>query len=535
MTCKQEAGAVHHPAGLALLSVSDKRGLVDFARRLVKAGFGLVSSGGTAAALREAGLEVRDVSELTGFPECLGGRVKTLHPVIHAGILARRPVAEDMDFLTSEGIDLINLVAVNLYPFATTAARPEAGFADCVEQIDIGGPSLLRAAAKNHGSVLAVSDPDDYDRVATAIETAAVTEALRRELAARVYRHTADYDRAIADFFATDPRACSEEAEAGAAEHLFPERMERCWQLRQLLRYGENPQQRAAWYVDAEPETGSLAAATQIHGKELSYNNIADADAALDMVRAFRSPAVVAVKHQNPCGIAERDNILAAWDACYESDPVSIFGGIVALNRPVTAEVARQMHAIFLEVVLAPAYDDEALEILGRKRNLRLLVVPGIEKAADRSLLLRSVRSGLLLQEEDEGQELTDDWRTVTRLEADDGILADARFGMQVVRFVKSNGIVVVRDRATLGIGPGQTNRVGAVEIALAQAGEKAKGAVLASDAFFPFDDSVRRAAEAGIRAIVQPGGSLRDEDSIRAADELGLVMLFSGRRHFRH
>ncbi|MDI9469002.1 MAG: bifunctional phosphoribosylaminoimidazolecarboxamide formyltransferase/IMP cyclohydrolase [Bacillota bacterium] len=534
MTGKQETGVGRYPAGLALLSVSDKRGLVDFARRLVGAGFGLVSSGGTAGVLREAGLEVRDVSELTGFPECLGGRVKTLHPVIHAGILARRQLAEDLDFLETQGIDQINLVAVNLYPFAATVARPEAGFADCVEQIDIGGPSLLRAAAKNHESVLVLSDPDDYERVASAIETNSVTPELRRELAARVYRHTADYDRQIADFFVTDPRAAVAAAQAPAAE-LFPERIQRSWQRRQLLRYGENPQQLAAWYVDSEPEAASLAAATQIHGKELSYNNIADADAALDMVLAFRQPAVVAVKHQNPCGIAERDNIQAAWEACYESDPVSIFGGIVALNRPVTAEVARQMHAIFLEVIIAPAYEPEALAILERKKNLRLLAVPGIENPPQRGLLMRSVRSGLLLQEEDEGQDETDGWKTVTKLPADEEILADARFGMQVVRFVKSNGIVVVHNRATLGIGPGQTNRVGAVEIALRQAGEKARGAVLASDAFFPFDDSVRLAAQAGIRAIVQPGGSVRDEDSIRTADELGLVMLFSGRRHFRH
>ena len=522
----------------ALLSVYDKEGLVPFARRLIALGYGLVSSGGTAASLRDAGLEVEDVSSVTGFPECLGGRVKTLHPRIHAGILARRDEERDMGFLEDEEIRPIDLVVVNLYPFEQTRDDASASFADCIEQIDIGGPSLLRAAAKNHESVLVVSDPADYGRVAEALEADTVDVALRRELAALVFALTADYDRAIADFMVQDARALPEGQQSDACagdDERFPETLTLSYSRRQLLRYGENSQQRAAWYVADEARPGSLSAARQLHGKELSYNNLADADAALEMAAAFSRPCAVAVKHQNPCGIAERDEIEAAWLACYEADPVSIFGGIVACNRPVTEAMARSMHGIFLEVILAPGFEPAALEILSAKKNLRLLEVPGIGEDEAVGLSLRSIRSGLLVQEEDHGLYDGDEGRIVTEAQGDEAFVRDAAFGMQVVRFVKSNGIAIVRDGVTLGIGPGQTNRVGAVEIALRQAGERARGAVLASDAFFPFDDCVRLAAEAGIRGIVQPGGSLRDQDSIAAADELGLVMMFTGRRHFRH
>ncbi len=536
----------------ALISVFDKTGIQPLAEGLKNLGYRLVSSGGTARYLKEAGLEVSDVQDLTHFPECLAGRVKTLHPHVHAGILARRDQAEDCRFLEERGIASIDIVIVNLYPFVKTAAQETASFEDCIEQIDIGGPTLLRAAAKNHKDVLVVVDPQDYQDLLEALLKNEVDLSLRRYLAGKVFQHTARYEAAIADFFANDKRALPQEGvsvpkisqadlkaatvcELDAETKAFPKTLDWHFELKQPCRYGENSQQAAAWYVQKPILPDSLAAAVQLHGKELSYNNIADVEAALSMVQSFQAPTVVAVKHQNPCGIASRACIEEAWQACYEADSVSIFGGIIALNREVTLPVAEAMKAIFLEVILAPSFTEEALTCLSQKKNLRLLALPGLSQSTVRSWQFRSLRSGLLIQQEDHDGFDETQLRYVTRQKGDADFERDADFGMRVVRHVKSNAIVLVKNQQTVGIGPGQTNRIGALEIALRQAGPKAEGAVLASDAFFPFDDCVKLAAEHGIAGIVQPGGSVRDEDSIQAADERGLVMMFTGQRHFKH
>ncbi|WP_038046304.1 bifunctional phosphoribosylaminoimidazolecarboxamide formyltransferase/IMP cyclohydrolase [Thermus caliditerrae] len=494
----------------ALLSVSDKRGLVPFAEGLLGLGFRLLATGGTYKALVEAGLPVTYISDFTGFPEVLEGRVKTLHPKVHAGLLARPDQEEELRAL---GLERIGVLAVNLYPFRETVARG-AAFAEALEQIDIGGPAMLRAAAKNHLAVLPVCDPEDYPRVLEALKEGPTPE-FRKELARKAFAHTAAYDAAIAEWLAGEK---------------FPPEKFLVLRRESPLRYGENPHQEAALYR-VLGEEGPLLQAEVLQGKAMSFNNYLDAEAAWNLVSEFGEPACVAIKHQNPCGVALGQDPLEAYRKAYEADPVSIFGGIVAFNREVDGATAEAMREVFLEVVLAPGYTEEALEVFSRKKNLRLLKV--LFPAQGPYLDFRRLRGGLLLQDADTEDPIEP--KVVTRKAPSEKEWADLLFAWKVVKHVRSNAIVVAKGGQTLGIGVGQTNRYAAAKHALKTAKEKAQGAVLASDAFFPFDDVVRLAGEFGIAAIIQPGGSVRDEDSIRAADELGLAMVFTGVRHFRH
>jgi len=494
----------------ALLSVSDKRGLEAFARGLLDLGFRLLATGGTYRALKEAGLPATYISEFTGFPEVLSGRVKTLHPRVHAALLARPDQEEE---LRSLGLERIGVLAVNLYPFREAVARG-ASFEEALEEVDIGGPAMLRAAAKNHRAVLPVCDPEDYPEVLRALREGPTPE-FRRALARKAFAHTAAYDAAIAEWLAGEK---------------FPE--EKFLVLKRVasLRYGENPHQEAALYR-AAGEEGPLLAAEVLQGKAMSFNNYLDAEAAWNLVSEFAEPACVAVKHQNPCGVALGEGPLEAYGKAYAADPVSIFGGIVAFNREVDGATARALGEVFLEVVLAPAFSQEALAVLARKKNLRLLRLPF--PARGPYLDLRRIRGGVLLQDADT-EDLVD-LRVVTPKAPTEVEWRDLLFAWKVVKHVRSNAIVVAKGGRTLGIGVGQTNRLAAAQHALEAAGEGAKGAVLASDAFFPFDDVVRLAASFGVAAVIQPGGSLRDGDSIRAAEEAGMAMVFTGVRHFRH
>ncbi|MDN5344393.1 MAG: phosphoribosylaminoimidazolecarboxamide formyltransferase / cyclohydrolase [Clostridia bacterium] len=509
----------------ALLSVSDKTGLIEFARGLTDLGWELVSTGGTARALTEAGLPVTEVATVTGFPEILDGRVKTLHPKIHGGILAR-PTREHQEQLQEQGIQTIDLVVVNLYPFRETIARPGVTPEEAIENIDIGGPSMVRAAAKNNERVAVVVDPASYGEVLAELqEQGEIGPATRRRLAAAAFAHTAAYDAAIAAYF---QRLLRNEEPFPASFVLSGEKV-------QDLRYGENPHQGAAFYRLPAPPPGSLAGARQLQGKELSYNNLMDLDAAWNLAGDFEEPVVAIIKHTNPCGVARGETPAAAYRRAYAADPVSAFGGIVACNRPVDGEMAREMVEIFLEAVIAPAFTPEALEILRSKPNMRLLAAGERATHRDREYLVRPVSGGFLVQEPD--LQVLDPARlkVVTVRQPAAREREDLLFAWRVVKHVKSNAIVVAQDGVTLGIGAGQMNRVGAARIALEQAGARAKGAVLASDAFFPFGDTVALAAAAGITAIIQPGGSLRDEESIKAADAAGMAMVFTGVRHFRH
>ncbi|MCE5193223.1 MAG: bifunctional phosphoribosylaminoimidazolecarboxamide formyltransferase/IMP cyclohydrolase [Candidatus Cryosericum sp.] len=507
-----------------IISVSDKTGVTDLARRLVAIGWEIVSSGGTAAALAGAGIPVTPVSDVTGFPECLDGRVKTLHPAVHAGILARRGVPEHMQQLQALGVTPVDLVVVNLYPFRQTVARPGVTWEEAVEQIDIGGPSLIRAAAKNHASVTVVVDPADYERVLGEYERDGDTsDATRRSLAGRAFRHTAAYDAFIAQWFGDQ-----------LGVH-FPEQLTRTWNRSQDLRYGENPHQAAALYKDPLPAPGSVAMAEQLGGKELSFNNIGDADAALSCLGEFPAdvPTVVALKHSNPCGVGTGCDLMTAWRGARDGDPVSVYGGVVALNGTVDEPLAASLAKLFLEIVAAPGYTDGALQILRKKKNLRVLrVAPATSAPGECSL--REVRGGLLVQDRDTLL-LGEEPRVVTRRSPTAREQADLLFAWRVVKHVTSNAIVLARDGATIGVGPGQTNRIWALQNAIRQSTVATTGSVLASDAFFPFADCVQAAAVAGIRAIIQPGGSILDADSIAAADEAGIAMLFTGVRHFRH
>ncbi|AFH39023.1 bifunctional phosphoribosylaminoimidazolecarboxamide formyltransferase/IMP cyclohydrolase [Thermus thermophilus] len=494
----------------ALLSVADKRGIVDFARGLAELGFRLLATGGTYRALREAGLPVTYISDFTGFPEILEGRVKTLHPKVHAALLARPDQEEELKAL---GLERIGVLAVNLYPFRETVARG-ASFAEALEQIDIGGPAMLRAAAKNHQAVLPVCDPEDYPRVLEALK-AGPSPDFRRELARKAFAHTALYDAAIAEWLSGEK---------------FPEEKLLALRREASLRYGENPHQEAALYR-VVGERGPLLEAQVLQGKAMSFNNYLDAEAAWNLVSEFAEPACVAVKHQNPCGVALGETPLEAYRKAYEADPVSIFGGIMAFNRPLDGPTAEALAEVFLEVVLAPSFSPEARAVLARKKNLRLLQVPF--PAQGPYLDLRRLRGGVLLQDADAQDPI--DPKVVTQKAPEEAHWRDLLFAWKVVKHVRSNAIVVAKGGQTLGIGVGQTNRLAAARHALEAAGEKARGAVLASDAFFPFDDVVRLAASYGIAAIIQPGGSVRDEDSIRAAEEAGIAMVFTGVRHFRH
>lgn len=507
----------------ALISVSNKSGVVDFARELHSLGFEILSTGGTKRALEEADIPVTGISEVTGFPEILGGRVKTLHPKIHGGLLARLDQADHQDALSQHGIVPIQIVCVNLYPFQQTIARGDASEEEAIENIDIGGPTMLRAAAKNHEFVTVLVDPADYGEVLAQLhDVGEVSRETRRRLAAKVFRHTAAYDALIAEYL------------TNLTGEEFPEKLTVTFELQQSLRYGENPHQKAAFYRKPLGSRSSLPYAKQLHGKELSYNNINDAEAALQIVKEFDEPAAVAVKHTNPCGVGVGATLAEAFAKAYACDPVSIFGGIVALNREVDLETAEQLHEIFLEIVIAPSFSESALELLTKKKNLRLLSIP-LDTPTAGEKKLTSVTGGLLIQDCDhftlDQAELSVPTKRQPTAEEWEGI----KFGWKVVKHVKSNAIVVCTRDMTLGIGAGQMNRVGAAQIALQQAGGKARGAVLASDAFFPMSDTVEVAAAAGITAIIQPGGSIRDEDSIVAADQYGISMVFTRIRHFKH
>jgi phosphoribosylaminoimidazolecarboxamide formyltransferase/IMP cyclohydrolase len=510
----------------ALISVSDKTGLIPFARRLAAVGVEIISTGGTAAMLKEAGIPVIGISEVTGFPEILDGRVKTLHPNIHGGLLAVRDNETHQRQMKELHIEPIDLVVVNLYPFKQTIAKPDVTFAEAIEHIDIGGPSMLRSAAKNHQFVTVVVDAADYETVAAEIEANGdTTLETRRRLAAKVFRHTAAYDALISRYLS---------AQAG---DLLPESYTVTFEKAQDLRYGENPHQRAAFYREPLAKGASIASGEQLHGKELSYNNINDADAALAIVREFSEPAVVAVKHSNPCGVGIGRTVYEAYQKAYEADPVSIFGGIVAANRTIDKETALAMKEIFLEIILAPDFTEEALAVLKEKKNLRLLRIPmdDGEIAATASFRIASVAGGALIQDYDAKRLDEAELRVVTERQPSEEELAQLKFAWKVVKHVKSNAIVLARDNMTIGVGAGQMNRVGAAKIAIEQAGEKAQGSVLASDAFFPMPDTVEAAAQAGVTAIIQPGGSVRDQESIDACNRYGIAMIFTGTRHFKH
>jgi phosphoribosylaminoimidazolecarboxamide formyltransferase/IMP cyclohydrolase len=505
-------------ARLALLSVSNKTGLIDLARRLVEEfEFDLVSSGGTAQALKDAGLPVTKVADYTGSPEILGGRVKTLHPRIHGGILARRDVAQDVADLETNQIRPIDLVVVNLYPFEETIAKAGVTLAEAVEQIDIGGPAMLRASSKNFAHLTVLCDPVQYDEYLQELRhnNGEASLEFRQKAALKGFLHTANYDRAIASYL------------AGTQQHTLS------GTELQSLRYGENPHQSAAWYQTGTTPAG-WAAANKLQGKELSYNNLVDLEAARRIIAEFAdTPAATIIKHTNPCGTALGDTIVEAYQKAFNADSTSAFGGIVALNRPIDAATAKELTKTFLECVVAPDCDEEAQQILAKKSNVRVLTLADLSSGP--KTLVKQIAGGFLVQAADDIVADTSQWQVVTQVQPTDDQLEELLFAWKVCKHVKSNAIVVTRDRATLGVGAGQMNRVGSAKIALEQAGEKAQGAILASDGFFPFDDTVRSAAAAGITAIVQPGGSRNDQDSIKAANELGLAMVITGVRHFLH
>ena len=502
----------------ALISVSDKTNIVEFAKGLEKYGFEVISTGGTYTHLKNNGVSCISIEDVTHFPEILEGRVKTLHPKIHGGLLSKRGNELHNKHVAENNIEYIDLVCVNLYPFEATVKKEGVSEEEIIENIDIGGPSMLRSAAKNFNDVTVVTDINDYEKVLEELEQGGITYETRRALAIKVFNTTASYDAAIANYF-------------NKKDNLIPEKLTLSYKLQDSLRYGENPHQKAYHYVQDNNESYALQNAVQLHGKEMSYNNIQDASAALDILSEFDETTCVAVKHMNPCGVATGNSVFEAYSRAYEADPVSIFGGIVAVNGTVDKETAEKMHSIFLEIILATDYDEEALEILTKKKNLRIYKLS--EKNNNHEQQIKSVRGGILVQ--DFNDKLADEYESVTEKKVDESQQRDIEFGLKVVKHVKSNAIVVVKGGQTLGIGAGQMNRVGSCKIALEQAGEKAKGAVLASDAFFPMRDSADIAADYSISAIVQPGGSIRDQESIDACNEKGVAMVFSKIRHFKH
>ena len=508
----------------AFLSVWDKTGIEAFAEGLHELGYELLSTGGTQRALEQAGIPVTNVSEITEFPECLDGRVKTLHPRIHAGILAMRENPAHMEQLAELGVETIDVVAVNLYPFKQTILRDGVTLEEAIENIDIGGPTMLRAAAKNWQDVTVVVDAGDYGRVLEELRAGGTCRKTKFALAAKVFENTAAYDALIAAYLREK-----------ATGEKFPEKLTFTFEKAQPMRYGENPHQAACFYREPRPVAGSLAAAEQLNGKELSYNNINDANGALDVLREFQGEtAVVAVKHANPCGVAVGETVKAAYQRAYAADPVSIFGGIVAANGAIDGDTAREMAKIFLEIIIAPDYTEEALEILRAKKNLRVLRLPDILAKPQGQMDMKRVLGGLLVQEYNTAL-LDGEPRAVTKRAPTEKEMEDLLFTWKIVKHNKSNGIAIGRDKCSLGIGPGQVNRIWAAQAAIQRSGEAVSGAVLASDAFFPFDDCVEAAAKAGITAIIQPGGSNRDADSIKKCDEYGIAMLFTGMRHFKH
>lgn len=513
-----------NPMRRVLISVSDKTGIIPFAKELIKRDIEIISTGGTYRTLKEAGIDVIEVSEVTGFPEILDGRVKTLHPKVHGGLLAIRTNESHLKQIMEYGISLIDCVVVNLYPFQQTIEKKGVTEEEAIENIDIGGPTMIRSAAKNYRNVTVVVDPADYSLVLEEIKVSGNTSIqTRKKLASKAFHHTAYYDAVIASYFREQ------------VQDPFPEQLALPLVKQQKLRYGENPHQLAAFYRDPFAQQGSIALAEQLHGKELSYNNLNDAHAALEIVKEFTKPTVVAVKHTNPCGVGTGETILEAFEKAYEADPVSIFGGIVALNRPVDIKTAERMKAIFLEIILAPDFHEDALHLLKQKKNLRLLKVNLDQTEADNSLKFQSISGGLLVQQADQKVVTIQECQVVTERAPSPDEWEQLLFAFKVVKHVKSNAIVLAKDHMTLGIGAGQMNRVGAAKIAIEQAGEKSKGAVLASDAFFPMPDTVEAAALAGVTAIIQPGGSIRDQDSIDEANKHGIAMVFTGVRHFKH
>jgi len=509
----------------AIISVSDKTGIIEFAKELSDMGVEIISTGGTAKTLIDAGIKVVSISDVTGFPECLDGRVKTLHPNIFAGILAMRDRKEHMDTLEELNINTIDMVVVNLYPFKETIEKDGVLLEEAIENIDIGGPSMLRAAAKNYKAVTVITDPADYGMILTQLkETGEVNEKTRFKLAAKVFNHTAHYDSLIANYL-------WEKADM----EKYPQLLTLTFEKAQDLRYGENPHQQAAYYKDPLKTVGMLHNAEQLNGKELSYNNINDANAALELLKEFNEPACVAIKHANPCGVGIGENIFEAYKKAYEGDPVSIFGGIVAVNEEVDASTAEEMAKIFLEIIIAPSYSDDALKILKEKKNLRVLKLDSIKFRPEKAFELKRVSGGLLVQDSDYADFSIEDIKYVTVKKPTEEQMKDLLFAWKVVKHVKSNAIVIAKDGKTLGIGPGQTNRIWSAQMSIDRAGEQVKGAVMASDAFFPFSDVAEAAANAGLSAIIQPGGSIRDEDSIEACNKAGIAMIFTGMRHFKH
>ncbi|WP_436871050.1 bifunctional phosphoribosylaminoimidazolecarboxamide formyltransferase/IMP cyclohydrolase [Mammaliicoccus sciuri] len=489
----------------AILSVSDKTNIEDFASKLIENDYKVFSTGGTKKALENAGIEVYSVSELTNFPEIMDGRVKTLHPGVHGGILANRSIPEHLTALKEQDIDLIDLVVVNLYPFKETVKKKDVTEDEAIENIDIGGPTMLRAAAKNFKFVTTVVDPSDYNEVIERIASDKLDEDYRKSLMVKVFKHTNDYDNAIVEFFGNTS---------------------------ETLRYGENPQQNAT-FVKTSNEPNTLAGAKQLHGKALSFNNIKDADATLSLIKKFEQPAAVAVKHMNPCGVGVGATIEEAYEYAYEADSQSIFGGIVALNRPVTKDLAEKLHSIFLEVIIAPSYDEEALEVLTAKKNIRLLEIDMTETQDEQEFV--SVSGGYLVQDKDNATLTREEMKVVTDVEPTEAQWKALELGWKVVRSVKSNAIVLANDHQTVGVGAGQMNRVGSAKIAIDRAIEMNENVALASDGFFPMGDTVETAAKAGIKTIIQPGGSIKDQDSIDMANKYGISMVFTGMRHFKH
>jgi phosphoribosylaminoimidazolecarboxamide formyltransferase/IMP cyclohydrolase len=510
----------------ALVSVSDKSDLIPFVRGLADLGAEILSTGGTARQLREAGIEAIEVSDKTGFPEIMDGRVKTLHPKIHGGLLGRRGTDESV--MQEHGIEPIDLLCVNLYPFAATIARDDATIGDAIENIDIGGPAMIRAASKNHDGVAVVVDPADYDDVLAALKGNGLRLEDRRRLAAKAYAHTASYDTAITKYLSKS-----------LGDDPLGERMLYSGRLVERMRYGENPHQDAAFYIDEQAPAGSLATARQLQGKALSYNNIADSDAALDCVRQFEAPACVIVKHANPCGVAIADDILEAYDKAFRTDPTSAFGGIIAFNRPLDEKTAAAIiERQFVEVIVAPRIEPAAAGVCSAKKNVRVLETGDWPDRAEAGFDFKKVSGGLLVQNTDLGRITADDLKVVTNNRPTAGQIKDMLFAWTVVKYVKSNAIIFCKDGMTIGVGAGQMSRVYSTKIAAIKAadeGLEVEGSVMASDAFFPFRDGIDAAAETGIAAIIQPGGSMRDEEVIQAANEHGLAMVFTGMRHFRH
>ncbi|HCG7990619.1 TPA: bifunctional phosphoribosylaminoimidazolecarboxamide formyltransferase/IMP cyclohydrolase [Vibrio parahaemolyticus] len=525
------------PIRRALISVSDKTGIVEFAQALAERGVDILSTGGTARLLAEQGIAVTEVSDYTGFPEMMDGRVKTLHPKVHGGVLGRR--GQDDDVMAKHGINPIDMVVVNLYPFAETVAKDGCTLADAVENIDIGGPTMVRSAAKNHKDVTIVVNASDYDRVIAEMDTndKSLTLETRFDLAIAAFEHTAAYDGMIANYFGTMVPSYGENKE-GDEESKFPRTFNQQFEKKQDMRYGENSHQAAAFYVEANPQEASVSTARQIQGKALSYNNIADTDAALECVKEFNEPACVIVKHANPCGVALGKDILEAYNRAYQTDPTSAFGGIIAFNQELDAETATAIvERQFVEVIIAPSVSAEAIEVVTAKKNVRLLEC-GEWSTKTTGFDVKRVNGGLLVQDRDQGMVSLDDLKVVSKRQPTEEELKDALFCWKVAKYVKSNAIVYAKGDMTIGVGAGQMSRVYSAKIAgikAADEGLEVAGSVMASDAFFPFRDGIDAAAEAGIKCVIQPGGSMRDDEVIAAADEHGMAMIFTGMRHFRH